>query len=223
MSLCVHVCISYCMPVWISIAFLFNIFCHRQTHTEKHCAVFMLTFKAKQKHTTKTLMFLASDVPQWILSNWPFKWANDVFFRNHLFVISGLRNKASLISNIWLCNNGPCDSRLLMSGHFVPLTAVALGFINSYRSERWAESESVRWWRPPSPETQHNSLWMLDHCFFYILCFVKQICVCESVFWNLCEEPCASVCVSPSVCLCLRNMTTVTTTSLWLGCVITSV
>lgn len=51
----------------------------------------------------------------------------------------------------------PCDSRLLMSGHFVPLTAVALGFINFYRFERWEERESVIV-EATVPPRRHNTI-----------------------------------------------------------------
>lgn len=60
------------------------------------------------------------------------------------------------------------------------LTVVALGIINFYRSVRWWERESVWWWRPPSPETQHS--WLCEclivaffFFFFIILCFFFHV------------------------------------------------
>lgn len=55
-----------------------------------------------------------------------------------------------------------------MSGHFVPSTAVALGFINFRKSARWGERQSVWLWRQLSPETQHN--WLSE-------CLLRPVCV----------------------------------------------
>lgn len=55
-----------------------------------------------------------------------------------------------------------------MSGHFVPSTAVALGFINFCKSARWGERQSVWLWRQLSPETQHN--WLSE-------CLLRPVCV----------------------------------------------
>lgn len=111
---CVRACITVSESVWVSIP----LFCFFRSSLqslciprppESRCAVFMLILKLckwSQRHKDNNCFLKTSNMLQRTLRKLSIR-SKSSYFPDRLFIIGGLGNSASLISNIWLCHNGP--------------------------------------------------------------------------------------------------------------------